>query len=123
MCVVYMYVCVSVCVCCLTPQLKVDVDGRVVSWGAGSSRSSGLPPDPTSVEELMRAFELVEVSSPGITDLFLRRIFVHLEHRCVCVWTFLCVCVCVCVRADQHSRLALIMVFTSTSLCSESPHN
>ncbi len=39
--------------------------------------------DMTTIDELKRAFELVEVSSPGISDQLLTRIYVHLQHRYV----------------------------------------
>ena len=48
------------------------------------------------IDELKRAFELVEVSSPGIAEQLMTRIFVRLQHRCVCV------CVCVCVRVHAY---------------------
>ena len=37
--------------------------------------------DTSSIDELKRAFEFVEVSSPGITDQLLSRIAVYLQHR------------------------------------------
>ena len=37
--------------------------------------------DTSAIDELKRAFELVEVSSPGITDHLLSRIAAYLQHR------------------------------------------
>ena len=41
--------------------------------------------DTSSIDELKRAFEFVEVSSPGITDQLLSRIAAYLQHRYI-VW-------------------------------------
>ena len=48
-----------------------------------SSKDEGavLPPGTDTIDELKRAFELVEVSSPGIGEQLMSRIFVRLQHR------------------------------------------
>ena len=45
--------------------------------------SNGPLPEATlrTIDELKRAFELVEVSSPGVSDQLINRIFVHLQSR------------------------------------------
>jgi len=48
---------------------------------AASGEGTSTQLDTSAIEELKRAFELVEVSSPGISDQLLRRIFTHLQHR------------------------------------------
>lgn len=42
---------------------------------------STMDTDTSSIDELKRAFEFVEVSSPGITDQLLSRISAYLQHR------------------------------------------
>ena len=77
-----------------TPQLKSNItteaqrkaaaaNGTTSSSDEGSSLSLVTSPsvDLTTIDELKRAFELVEVSSPGIGDQLLSRIFVRLQHR------------------------------------------
>ena len=58
-------------------QLKVDIAKRNASGEAAASTSSGTE----TIDELKRAFELVEVSSPGIAEQLISRIFVRLQHR------------------------------------------
>ena len=64
---------------CLPPfQLKLEIMKR-----GASSKDEGavLPPSTDTIDELKRAFELVEVSSPGIGEQLMSRIFVRLQHR------------------------------------------
>lgn len=61
-------------------QLKLEIAKR-----SDSSKNEGamLPPGTDTINELKRAFELVEVSSPGIAEQLMSRIFVRLQHRWV----------------------------------------
>ena len=57
--------------------------------GEGEVTSEGhVGVNTSSIDELKRAFEFVEVSSPGVTDQLLGRIAAYLQHRCV----YECVC-------------------------------
>ena len=74
----------------LTLQIKVNLSSRRDSdtaaieaaeeeKGAGLSLTSD-PVDMQAVDELKRAFELVEVTSPGLSDLILQKIVLHLQQ-------------------------------------------
>ncbi len=52
----------------------VDVNGSPERNSTGDRRST------VAIEELRRAFELVEVSTPGFSDTFLRCIITHLQR-------------------------------------------
>ena len=62
----------------LPPQFKA---GLLSDAQSGDSPNMTSPLDTTCIDELKKAFELVEVSSPGISDQLLTRIYVHLQHR------------------------------------------
>lgn len=62
----------------LSTQFKA---GLLSDAQSGDSPTMTSPPDTTCIDELKRAFELVEVSSPGVSDQLLTRIYVHLQHR------------------------------------------
>ena len=76
---------------------------KLLSDEDGESPST-TPPDTTTIDELKRAFELVEVSSPGISDHLLTRIYVYLQHRC----SVFCVC---CVRVLKCLLVSLSLPF------------
>lgn len=59
-------------------QLKVEITKRSA---ASKDEAVVLPPGTDTIDELKRAFELVEVSSPGIGEQLMSRIFVRLQHR------------------------------------------
>lgn len=66
-----------------SPQLKVKSLG-LGQGGEGAGAQSNGPVDEATVrtiDELKRAFELVEVSSPGVSDQLISRILVHLQSR------------------------------------------
>lgn len=58
-------------------QLKVEISRRNASGEGGAQQAVGVE----TIDELKRAFELVEVSSPGIGEQLISRIFVRLQHR------------------------------------------
>ena len=62
-----------------SPQLKAAEAAQAAKSSSGDRASSQV--DTGAIDELKRAFELVEVSSPGISDQLLSRIFIHLQHR------------------------------------------
>ena len=62
-----------------SPQLKAAEAALAAKAASGDGASSQV--DTGAIDELKRAFELVEVSSPGISDQLLSRIFIHLQHR------------------------------------------
>ena len=62
-----------------SPQLKAAEAAQAAKSSSGERASSQV--DTGAIDELKRAFELVEVSSPGISDQLLSRIFIHLQHR------------------------------------------
>ena len=61
-----------------TSSLRLSGGGGDGEAGGGASGGGG------SISELKRAFELVEVTSPGISDQLISRILVHLQRRCEC---------------------------------------
>ena len=80
----------------LSEQIKLNLSTRAVAGlgggeGAeGGEGEGGTPPssivstepaNTQAVDELKRAFELVETSSPGLSDLFMQKIIVHLQQR------------------------------------------
>ena len=67
---------VTVIICCL--QLKVEIGKRS---GSGEAAVGSTTSGTETIDELKRAFELVEVSSPGIAEQLISRIFVRLQHR------------------------------------------
>ena len=73
----------------LLPQIKVNLSTREQGTAAGEGseeeRGAGLGATSDSgnmqaVEELKRAFELVEAANPGLSDLLLNRIVLHLKQ-------------------------------------------
>ena len=66
------------------------------------SNGSVTPVNTQPIDELKRAFELAEVSSPGVTTFLISKLTGHLQRYvfsvCVCVCVCVCcVCMCVCV--------------------------
>ena len=71
-------------------QIKVNLSSRrdsdvVTMEGTEEEKGAGLgltsdPGDMQAVDELKRAFELVEVASPGLSDLILQKIVLHLQQ-------------------------------------------
>ena len=55
------------------------MEGTEEEKGAGLGLTSD-PGDMQAVDELKRAFELVEVASPGLSDLILQKIVLHLQQ-------------------------------------------
>lgn len=53
---------------------------RLKSSKVAAATENGETVDTGALEELKRAFELVEVSSPGFSDQLLKRVYVHLQH-------------------------------------------
>ena len=71
----------------LPTQIKVNLSSSRrdsdIMEGAEEERGAGLTSDPgdmQAVDELKRAFELVEVASPGLSDLILHKIVLHLQQ-------------------------------------------
>lgn len=65
-------------------QLKREISNPVANQEEAEVSSGGQHDlDTSSIDELKRAFEFVEVSSPGITDQLLSRITAYLQHRWV----------------------------------------
>jgi hypothetical protein len=62
-------------------QLKHEISNPINEGEAEASVESGINTDTSSIDELKRAFEFIEVSSPGITDQLLSRIAAYLQHR------------------------------------------
>ena len=63
-------------------QLKREISNPVANQDEAEVSSGGQQDmDTSSIDELKRAFEFIEVSSPGITDQLLRRISAYLQHR------------------------------------------
>lgn len=58
-------------------QLKMEI-ARGNALGDGGTQQTV---ETETIDELKRAFELVEVSSPGIGEQLISRIFVRLQHR------------------------------------------
>lgn len=58
-------------------KLKLEIAKRSA---ASKDEAAVLPPGTNTIDELKRAFELVEVSSPGIGEQLMSRIFVRLQH-------------------------------------------
>lgn len=81
-------------------------NGLLSSVPSGDSPPATSPPDITCIDELKRAFELVEVSSPGISDQLLTRIYVHLQHRYNILFTTICMYECTGepLQRGNHSR-------------------
>lgn len=68
----------------MTEQLKYEVSNPVAGHSESEASAERTTTDTTTIDELKRAFEFVEVSSPGITDQLLSRIAAYLQHRWVC---------------------------------------
>jgi hypothetical protein len=63
---------------CQLFQLKLEIAKR---GDSSKNEVAVLPPGTDTIDELKRAFELIEVSSPGIAEQLMSRIFVRLQHR------------------------------------------
>lgn len=79
------------------PQIKVNLSAKTTAdasaeeggeggegameGGGGALLATSEPANTQAVDELKRAFELVEASSPGLSDLILQKIVVHLQQR------------------------------------------
>ena len=59
------------------PQIKE----RLASPSEEAAVAEDEVVDTQAVEELKRAFELVETHSPGLSDVFLQKILIHLQKR------------------------------------------
>ena len=58
---------------------KGEVGGEEVG-GASLMATTSDPTNMQAVDELKRAFELVEVANPGLSDLLVRKIVQHLQQ-------------------------------------------
>ena len=92
--------CISECL-----QIKVKLSTKVSGGGGEEGGEGGAeggggggaemvatsePVDTQAVDELKRAFELVETASPGLSDLILQKVVQHLQRRWVGVRVSLC---------------------------------
>ena len=74
-------------------QIKVNLSTKAPGGGSEEGGEEGgvgggaemvvtsEPVDTQAVDELKRAFELVEAASPGLSDLLLQKVVQHLQRR------------------------------------------